>query len=147
MLGIYNIELKGVVKLSAKAMFVFLLTVSISVVAGILYFASTLYLQGNNLVATFLMLIMVVLVWKLSVFLRKYYDDLKLGMPVRDERTRKVRMYAAGYAYFISLYIWLILLIFHKYLDYDDALILGLLGMALSFSLSWYLVSRSKGIE
>ena len=128
-------------------MFVFLLTVSLSVIVGILYFATTLYLQGYSLVAAFLMLIIVALIWKLSVFLRKYYNDLKLGMPIRDERTKKVRMYAAGYAYFISLYIWLMLLMFHKYLDYDDALILGLLGMALSFSLTWYLVSRSKGIE
>ena len=68
-------------------------------------------------------------------------------MPIGDERTKKVRMYAAGYAYFISLYIWLILLMFHKHLEYDDALILGLLGMALSFGLSWLILSRRKGIE
>ena len=128
-------------------MFVFLLTVSLSVIVGILYLATTLYLQGYSLVAAFLMLIIVALVWKLFVFLRNYYNDLKMGMPIRDERTKKVRMFAAGYAYFISLYIWLMLLMFHKFLDYDDALILGLLGMALSFGLSWYLVSRSKGIE
>lgn len=133
--------------LSARTMFVFLLTVSLSVIVGIIYFATTLYLQGNILAATFLTSAMVVLIWKLTIFLRKNYNDLKLGMPIRDERTRKVRMYAAGYAYFISLYIWLILLMSHKYLDYDDALILGLLSMALSFGLCWFLVNRSKGIS
>lgn len=70
-------------------MFVFLLTVSLSVIVGIIYFASTLYLQGNSLSAMILILTMVILVWKLTIFLRKYYNDLKLGMPIRDEVSRR----------------------------------------------------------
>lgn len=53
---------------------------------------------------------------------RKSYNDLKAGLPSGDERTQKIRMFSAGYAYFISLYIWIVLLAFHKYLDSDDLL-------------------------
>ena len=128
-------------------MFVSLLTLSLLLVVGITYFTITLFLQGDSLVATLLMVTLVFLIWRLTIFIQKNYCDLKLGMPIGDERTRKVRMYSAGYAYFISLYIWLTILMFHKYLDYDDALILGLMGMALSFGLSWFMINRSKGIE
>lgn len=133
--------------MSARTMFVFLLTVSLTAIVGIIYFATTLYLQGYSIVAMLLIVTTVVFIWKVSFFLGKYYRDLLLGMPIRDERTKKVRMYAAGYAYFISLYIWLILLMFHKYLEYDDTLILGLLGMGFSFGLSWFFVNQRKGIE
>lgn len=133
--------------MSTKSMFVYLFTVSLSVVVGIMYLTITLFLQGRNAMALLLLLTMFAIVWKLSVLLTKLYGDLKRVMPISDERTKKVRLYAAGYAYFISLYIWLILFMFHKYLDYDDSLMFGLIGMALSFGLSWLFVSRRKGIE
>lgn len=133
--------------MSAKNLFISLLTLSLLLVVGMTYFTITLFLQGDSLVGTLLMVTLVVLIWRLTIFLKKHYCDLKLGMPIGDERTRKVRMYSAGYAYFMSLYIWLTILMFHKYLEYDDALILGLLGMALSLGLSWFLINRSKGIE
>lgn len=79
--------------------------------------------------------------------LKRVVGDLKEGLPIDDERSKKIKMYAAGYSYFISLYIWLALLAFQKHLDRDDILITGLLGMALSFCVSWIILSKKKGLD
>lgn len=71
----------------------------------------------------------------------------KLRWLFDDERTRKVKIYSAGKAYFYSLYIWIILFAFHKYLEIDDLLMIGLFGMAGSLYVSWVLTRKRKGLE
>lgn len=71
----------------------------------------------------------------------------KLRLPFDDERTRKVKIYSAGKAYFYSLYIWIVLFVFHKFLDIDDLLLIGLFGMAGSLYVSWLLTRKQKGLE
>lgn len=73
--------------------------------------------------------------------------NLKKGLFADDERSKKVKIYSAGRAYFYSLYIWIGLLAFHKYLDKDDILIIGLLGMAISIYISFLLTRNKKGLE
>lgn len=72
---------------------------------------------------------------------------LKRGLFADDERSKKVKIHAAGKAYFYSLYIWIGLLAFHKYFDTDDLLISGLIGMALSLYISWLFTRNKKGLE
>lgn len=72
---------------------------------------------------------------------------LKKGLFADDERSKKVKIFAAGKAYFYSLYIWIALLAFHKYLDKDDILMIGLLGMAISLYVSWIFTRNKKGLE
>jgi hypothetical protein len=79
--------------------------------------------------------------------LKRVVGDLREGFPIHDERSRKIKMYAAGYSYFISIYIWLALLVFQKHLDRDDILTAGLLGMAISFFVSWAILSKRKDLE
>jgi hypothetical protein len=71
---------------------------------------------------------------------------LRKGIFEDDERTKKVKIYAAGRAYFYSLYIWIALLAFQKYLDKDDILLLGLIGMAFSLYLSLLLTKNKKDL-
>ena len=133
--------------MASKTKFVFLLMALILIVIGGTIFSTNLWLLGKSTEAVSLILLMIFLVVILSVFIRKTYYDLKAGLPGDDERTEKIRMYAAGYAYFVSLYVWIILLAFHKYLDSDDLLMIGLLGMAISFGVSWLLMNSKKDIE
>ena len=79
--------------------------------------------------------------------LKRVVSDLKEGFPIHDERSRKIKMHAASYSYFISIYIWLALLVFQKHLNRDDILTAGLLGMAISFFVSWAILSKRKGLE
>lgn len=132
--------------MNSKTKFVFLLITCLSMVIGTVFFSANLFSNGNSTGAVVLIIGMIVIVAILSVQIRKTYYDLKAGIPSDDERTQKVRMYAAGYAYFISLYVWILLLAFHRYLDVDDLLMLGLLGMTISFYLSWLLLNRKRDI-
>ncbi len=74
-------------------------------------------------------------------------SELKQGISFDDERSKKVKIHAAGTAYFYSLYIWIALLAFQKYLNKDDILILGLIGMGLSLLISWLFTKNKKGLE
>jgi len=105
-------------------------------------------LSSNNIISALLVIIggLLLIIISFSV-LKREIGYLKEGIPFDDERSKKTRMYAAGYSYFISIYIWLTLLIFQSHIDRDDILITGLLGMAISFWLSWAILSKRKGIE
>ena len=133
--------------MTSKVKFVFLLMSLILIVLGASILSINLWLLGKSTVPVLLILGMIFSAGILSVFIRKSYYDLKAGIPSDDERTQKIRMYAAGYAYFISLYVWIILLAFHKYLDSDDLLMIGLFGMAISFGVSWIIMNHKKVIE
>jgi len=69
---------------------------------------------------------------------RQIFSEVKQGIPLVDERTDKVRMNAAGNAYFISLYMWLGLIYFKTFIADSEMLILaGILGMTGIYGLSW----------
>ncbi|MFC4077299.1 hypothetical protein [Salinithrix halophila] len=106
-----------------------------------------LYQRGNTVPAVFLMVGTISFIAITSVLLKKLFSDVKQGFPTDDERSKKVRAYAAGRAYFYSLFIWIALLAFHRYLDRDDILLMGLLGMALSFGVNWVILNKKKGLE
>lgn len=129
-----------------KFKFIFLLITSLSLLIGTIFVATQLFSLGNSTWAIVLILVMIVIICSLTLFIKRSYHNLKLGLPSDDERTKKVRMYAAGYAYFMSLYVWLLLFSFHRYLDSDDLLMFGLLGMVISFYVSWVLLNRKRDI-
>lgn len=83
----------------------------------------------------------------ISIIMKKLFPEFKHGLPSDDERSKKVKYYSAGRAYFFSLYIWIALLAFQKYLDSDDTLILGILGMVLSLFASWLFTKNKRGLE
>lgn len=100
------------------------------------YFSSALLLIG-----------LISFVGYISMIMKKFFPEFKHGLPFDDERSKTVKYYSAGRAYFFSLYIWIVLLAFQKYLDSDDTLILGILGMVLSLFVSWLITKNKKGIE
>lgn len=114
---------------------------------GTTIFSLNVFSLENGKISVVQLAVMIVSLGILLVFIRKSYYDIRAGIPSDDERTKKVRMYAAGYAYFISLYVWILLLGFKQYLDVDDLLLIGLFGMAISFYLSWALLNREKDID
>lgn len=129
-------------------MFFLLVSVCSLIVFGLLGLAKSLLLGGNTFSAASTIIGAFVLVGIFGFALNKYRVNINLGLKYHDdERTYKVKMYAAGYAYFLSIYLWLAILIFQNFLDRDDIIILGLLGMALSFGMSWLILSKKKGLE
>lgn len=79
-----------------------------------------------------------------AVILRKAYADMKTGMPSEDERSKRVRMYAAGNAYFISLFLWVGIMFVRHYLTREQIIGTGVAGMAVIFVISWWYLSRKE---
>ncbi|KJS79986.1 MAG: hypothetical protein JM58_19455 [Peptococcaceae bacterium BICA1-8] len=125
----------------------FLSVSTLSVIIFGLFFLAIRLLDNNSISALFVVFVALLIITFSFKVLKRFVGDLKDGFPIDDERSKKIRMYAASYSYFISIYIWLALLAFHKYLDRDDILIAGLLGMAISFFAFWEILSKRKGLE
>jgi hypothetical protein len=63
----------------------------------------------------------------------------KRGEPVKDELSKKIRTRASSYAYNISLFLWLIILLFIERIKIAPHLIIlyGILGMVVIFNFCW----------
>jgi Ca2+/Na+ antiporter len=133
--------------MNEKTKYGLLLILSSLVILVLAIGATTLFMKENSLGTAFLMLSLILFLSLMAVFLKKSYRDMKAGIPAQDERSKKVRLYAAGYSYFFSLYLWLALLMFQKHFDHDDILLTGLLGMGIIFGVSWIIVNKKKGLD
>jgi hypothetical protein len=126
-----------VVLMAAVAVVVLLLGVS---------FAVSTWRGGNTAGALWILVgaigITLVAVQRLKV----YYVSTVQGLPAEDERSRKVMMYSAGYAYHVSLYVWLALMYVRDYLTQSQIFVVGMLGMVLSFGVAWLFLNRKESI-
>jgi hypothetical protein len=130
-----------------KIKFIVLGVISLGIVVGMLIQIFNILGANEYLSAALLLIGLISFVGYISMITKKLFPEFKHGLPSDDERSKKVRYYSAGRAYFFSLYIWIGLLAFRKYLDSDDTLIFGILGMVLSLFLSWVITKNKKGIE
>ena len=79
-------------------------------------------------------------------FIKKGYGAVRQGMPLEDERSRKVMTQAAAQAFYISLY-WLLFISFFEsffadmfkveYLDAGQTVGGGIAGMAIAWIACW----------
>jgi membrane-bound metal-dependent hydrolase YbcI (DUF457 family) len=131
-------------KMHAKTRFLFLFTLSLLVVIG-LTIAATIAVTNENYYGAVLIIIGLILFIALTFsVLSRSYREMKEDIPVQDERSKKIRLFAAGYAYFFSFHLWLVLFIFHKQLQTDDMMMMGLLGMVLAFGTSYMIMRKRK---
>lgn len=130
--------------MNTKTKLILLLTVLILMIIGTLVFTTSLFSSGNYKIGLLLVITTSIVIGILLFFIKNCYYNLKDNIPSDDERTKKIRMYAAGSSYFISLYSWILLLAFQKYFDKDDLLITGLLIMTISFYISWIILRKKE---
>ncbi|MBW2975800.1 hypothetical protein KY366_08845 [Candidatus Woesearchaeota archaeon] len=128
------------------------LVVGILVAATLLLFAVMYGIKQDNILGA---LLMVIIALTIAVFFVAYtvreLKSVKKGLPVEDERSRKVMNLAFAKAYLISIWYLLILswladssLI--RFRDASQALGMGILGMAILFGLCWLYYNRKQGI-
>ncbi|MCF6409664.1 hypothetical protein [Pseudalkalibacillus salsuginis] len=130
-----------------KVKYIVLTVISLGIVLGMLLQTFNLLGANDYFSAALLLIGLISFVGYISMILKKLFPEFKHGLPSNDERSKKVKYYSAGRAYFFSLYIWIALLAFQKYLDKDDTLILGILGMVLSLFVSWLFTKNKRGFE
>ncbi|MFK3959955.1 hypothetical protein [Guptibacillus hwajinpoensis] len=129
--------------MNSKTALILVSILSASLVAGLLFQMVTVF--SNDAMTTSELILttatMVVMLLLIPIFMR-LWKNIKEGIPHDDELSQKMKMFAAGYSYFSSLIIWLVLFAFHKHIQQDDLLMLGLSGMIFSFGINWLLVRR-----
>jgi hypothetical protein len=130
-----------------KIKYIVLGVISVSIVVGMLLKIFNLLGTNAYFSAALLLIGLISFVGYISMIMKKLFPEFKHGLPSDDERSKKVKYYSAGRAYFFSLYIWIALLAFQKYLDRDDTLIFGILGMVLSLFASWLITKNKKGFD
>ena len=92
-------------------------------------------------------LIPLIIIIFMAFFLLRRYKDIKQGMPLEDERSKKVMTNAAAQSFYISLYWLLIISMFESFfarmfgaekLDASQTVGGGIAGMAIIFLTSWF---------
>ncbi|MFC2152224.1 hypothetical protein ACFLSE_06815 [Bacteroidota bacterium] len=70
----------------------------------------------------------------------------KQGLPVEDELSKKIKLKAAAYSYYVSLYLWLIAMYImeEKAIEAHIVMSAGILGMAILFG-AFYLFFSLRG--
>lgn len=75
----------------------------------------------------------------------KKQSDLQAGVPAEDEFTDKAKLYAGSKAFLYSLYLWLIIFLFHSsFPNQEEMLGIGILGSSGIYGLwLWYYKATS----
>ena len=70
----------------------------------------------------------------------KKKKDLSKGIPIKDEFTNMVKLYAGGKAFMLSMYYWLLIFWLNSsFSDREEMLGVGILGSALIYGICyWY---------
>ena len=70
-------------------------------------------------------------------------SSARRGEPTEDELSKKVMRKASSLAYYISLYLWLLIMFLSDKLNYETHTIIGMgiLGMAVVFVVCWLIVN------
>lgn len=92
-------------------------------------------------------LILTLLVVFMVPFFKSSWNSVKQGLPIDDERSRKVKVYAGYYAYIISIYAWLAIMFFEDYFDVGSACAAAILVSAVSFGAAYVIMDRRKKLD
>ena len=91
----------------------------------------------------------ILLVVGFAVFIGyKRLTSAKRGEPAEDELSKKVMLRTSSLSYYISLYLWLVIMYFSDRLKLETHTIIGvgILGMAVIFTICW-LVFNFRGVR
>ena len=123
-----------------KAVIVFILAAIVLFTAGIWYFSSSAKLTTVDILS-FGIIILVVVFAVLLGFRR--LSSAKRGEPAEDELSKKVMRKTSSLSYYISLYLWLVIMYFSDKLKFETHTIIGagILGMAVIFAVSWLIIN------
>jgi peptidoglycan/LPS O-acetylase OafA/YrhL len=128
-----------------KAIVVFILAALVLATVGLWIFTSS----GNFKLVDIASFGIIILVVAFAVFFGyKKLVSAKRGEPAEDELSKKVMRKTSSLSYFISLYLWLVIMYFSDKLEYETHTLIGtgILGMAIIFAVCW-LVINFTGIK
>ena len=129
-----------------RLLLIFTITIILLVTASLFGFIM-LGKQEINLGNTIVLAIPLIIIIFMAFFALRRYEDVKEGMPLEDERSKKVINQAAAKSFYISIY-WLLFIswfenLWVKIFDLENltvgqAIGAGIGGMALIFFACWF---------
>jgi len=119
-----------------RAVLVFVLAAMVVILTALWFFSKTNEITTGNI----LNLGVILLVVGFAVFIGyKRLTSAKRGEPAEDELSKKVMLRTSSLSYYISLYLWFVIMYFSDKLKLETHTILGagILGMAVTFAICW----------
>jgi len=133
---------------SAKRKFIAMVSVLVLLLSTLVLWSINAYRQHDaplpelSLQFVILLLLFVFLV-PLMIRMRR---DIKLGLPIEDERSKKITFLAGYYAYLVSIYLWLGIMYFEEYFTVSSACAAAILGSSVTFGLAYVILGRKPKI-
>jgi len=119
-----------------KSILIFVVSAMVLATTALWIFSTGLNLSKAEIMQFVVILVVVVFALYLGIM---RFKSAKRGEPADDEMTKKVLKSSAAASYYISLYLWLIILYLKDriILDMEVWLGMGILGMAVIWALTW----------
>ena len=119
-----------------KAVIVFVLAAMVVVSTALWFFSKSNKITAADIAG----LGVIILVVGFAVFIGyKRVTSAKRGEPAEDELSKKVMLKTSSLSFYISLYLWLVIMYFSDKLKLETHTIIGagILGMAVTFAICW----------
>ena len=133
----------------AKRKFIAMVSVLALVLISLVLWAISAYRQHDASPAELSLqfIILLLLLAFLVPLLIRMRRDIKRGLPIEDERSKRIAFLAGYYAYLVSIYLWLGIMYFEQYFTVSSACAAAILGSSVTFGLSYVLLSRKPKIN
>lgn len=133
-----------------KLFFPIFLLSGVTVVSGIRIFQSGIG-EGTKMlfIAELIHVIMIGILFVLGIIYGiKRIRSKEEGFPEDDELSKIIVRKSASISFYITLFLWLILLFIQSFIDIDSQVIFsfGFIGMSLTFVITW-LIINSSGVK
>lgn len=134
------------IKLFVMKKFIIGIVLTFVIIVGLLIFWKPDTLGINDILQSFLVLIIVVSFGFVIAFRR--FMSVSKQEPIEDELSKLILQKAASFSFYVSLYLWLLISYFSHKLDFETEQLIGygIICMALIFVGSWYFF-RIKGLS
>jgi len=110
---------------------------TVTVIAGVVLW---MYHSGPVNVEEILMIagVLIIVVFAVAISVQRM-KSVREKLPPEDEFSKQIMRKSASLSYYISLYLWLLIMYFESKLDMDRSSVIGMgiLGMALVFAGCW----------
>jgi len=120
--------------------------VALLIITGTIWFYLS-YERSGILENLHFLVIILLVVFSLFIGIKRLTSQRR-GEPAEDEMSKKVMQKAASLSYFISLYLWVLMIYLKDRVTMDVEVLIGsgIIGMAVIFALSW-LYYNFRGIR
>ena len=126
---------------------IFIAVLSVSVLAAMIFWLITSN-KALDLKEILMIIIQVVVVGFALVLAFSRLRSQKQNLPAEDEMSKGIKRRGAATAYYVSMYMWLAMMLFEEHIELERSTFIGagIMGMALIFALCWvyhYYIRRS----